>query len=561
MRRGAEAEGVQHAAELLLDHRGVVTGDLEGLEHDLGLVVPDRARAQLIAVADDVVLIGADGQRVLGLQGLHPALRHREGVVAEVDLLLFFRPFEHGEVDDPAELELLLVDQLQLRADAGAGQTGELGEDGGVAGGEEGGVALAQTQACHQGLGRLLTQVLGDRTAPGLLIVRPEDVAQTRLAFALRPRVHAVAEGARTAGRGRDGPDGVLGVRAEDLGEQTETAVAEVVRHVLHLNRVTQVRLVRAVPLHRLGIGQTLKALVLERLAEVVGEGVDAVDRRNRLALAELVEDAVHQRLDGGEDVFLRDEAHLDVELVEFQRTVGAQVFVAEAGRDLEVAVEARHHQQLLELLRSLRQGVELAWVHARRHQEVARAFRRRGRQDRGLVLKEALLDHALADRVDHLGAQDDVLVQGLAAQIQEAVLEADFLRILRLAKDRQRQFGGFRQHFNGQDADFDLAGGQVGVGGFGRAADHFAVDLDDAFGAQALDSFKARRLRVQHQLGQAVVVAQVDEQQAAVVALAVNPARQTNIRARIRRTEGAAGMGAIGVHDRISSENGCRTA
>ena len=40
---------------------------------------------------------------------------------------------------------------------------------------------------------------------------------------------------------------------------------------------------------------------------------------------------------------------------------VGAQVLVAETARDLVVAVHAGHHQQLLEQLRRLRQGVELA--------------------------------------------------------------------------------------------------------------------------------------------------------------------------------------------------------
>jgi hypothetical protein len=217
-------------------------------------------------------------------------------------------------------LNCSLGHQLQLGPDPGAGQAGELGEHGRIAGHEEGGVALAQAQRLHQRLGRL-AQVLGDRAAPRALVFRPEDVAQARLALALRPAVHAVAEGAAAAGRGRDGPDGVLGVGAQDLGEQAETAVAEVLGDVGHLDRVAQVRLVAAVPGHRLGVGQALEALVLERGAEIVGEGVDAVDRRHRLAARELLEHAVHHRLDGREHVFLRDEAHLDVELVEFQRS------------------------------------------------------------------------------------------------------------------------------------------------------------------------------------------------------------------------------------------------
>ncbi len=133
--------------------------------------------------------------------------------------------------------------------------------------------------------------------------------------------------------------------------------------------------------------------------------------------------------------------------------------------------------------------------------------------------------------------------MQGLAAQVEVAVLEADVLRVFGLAEDRQRQFGGFRQDLDAGDAQLDLAGRQVGVHDRGLTGHDLAVDADDALGAQAFDGLEARRLRVQHQLGQAVVVAQVDEQQAAVVALAVDPARQADIRARIGQTEGAAGV------------------
>ena len=80
------------------------------------------------------------------------------------------------------------------------------------------------------------------------------------------------------------------------------------------------------------------------------------------LPLREFLEHAAQHRLDGGEDVVLGDEAHLEIELIEFaRRTVGAAVLVAETRRDLEIAVEARHHDQLLELLRRLRQRIELS--------------------------------------------------------------------------------------------------------------------------------------------------------------------------------------------------------
>ena len=122
------------------------------------------------------------------------------------------------------------------------------------------------------------------------------------------------------------------------------------------------------------------------------------------LPLGEFLEHAAQHRLDRVEHVLLGDEAHLDIELVELAgRAVGARILVAEAGRDLEIAVEARHHDELLELLRRLRQRVELAGMDARRHEEVARAFGRRRGQDRRLEFEEALLLHAAADRVDDL--------------------------------------------------------------------------------------------------------------------------------------------------------------
>ena len=52
----------------------------------------------------------------------------------------------------------------------------------------------------------------------------------------------------------------------------------------------------------------------------------------------------------------------------EYVKKFGAQVFVAEAARDLEVFIKARAHQKLLEKLRTLRKRVEAARIYAARH-------------------------------------------------------------------------------------------------------------------------------------------------------------------------------------------------
>ncbi len=193
-------------------------------------------------------------------------------------------------------------------------------------------------------------------------------------------------------------------------------------RDILHDNRIAQIRLVGAVFAQRLRECNPWPVL------------------RHRFAFCKVLEHACDDRLHRGEDVVLGDKAHLDVELVEFTRQpVGARVLVAETGRDLEIAVEARHHQELLVLLRGLGQRVELARMDPRRHQEVACALRRGCRQDRGLKLKETLILHALAHGIDDRAAGHDVLMQLLAAKVEETVFEPYVFRIFLLAEHRQR--------------------------------------------------------------------------------------------------------------------------
>ncbi len=248
------------------------------------------------------------------------------------------------------------------------------------------------------------------------------------------------------------------------------------------------------------------------------------------LPSGEFLEHAAQHRLHRAQDVVLRHEAHLHVELVELAiEAVGARVFVAEAGRDLEIAVEPGHHQQLLVHLRGLRQRVELARMQARGHEEVARAFGRRSSQDRRLELVEADIAHAAAHRGDHPLARHDVGVHRLAAQVEEAVFEANVLRIFRLAEDRQRQFLGLRQHLDLGGEDFDLAGGEVRVDRGRVAVLDLTVDPDHPFAAHLFGSGEGGRIRIGDDLRDAVMVAQVDEKQPAMVAHAVNPARKTD--------------------------------
>src|SRR5262249_35526816 len=119
-------------------------------------------------------------------------------IMGEVDLLLVLVPFEEREIDDPAKLETVAIDQVQLFADLGARLAGKLVEFRRLAGDEEAGVALIEAELGADRFGALRTDVLRKRAGASehRTFLAPEDVTEARLPHRLRPGVHAVAEGA-----------------------------------------------------------------------------------------------------------------------------------------------------------------------------------------------------------------------------------------------------------------------------------------------------------------------------------------------------------------------------
>ena len=150
---------------------------------------------------------------------------------------------------------------------------------------------------------------------------------------------------------------------------------------------------------------------------------------------------------------------------------------------------------------------------------------------------------------VDDCAARHDVLVQLLATQVEETVLKPDVLRIFLVAEHRQRQFAGRPQHLDLADIDLDHAGRQFRIVGAGGTAAHLAVDPHHPFRTQLFGVLECRRIRIGHALRQAVMVAQIDEQHAAMVADAMAPARQPDGLADVALAERAAGVGPVAMH------------
>ena len=102
--------------------------------------------------------------------------------------------------------------------------------------------------------------------------------------------------------------------------------------------------------------------------------------------------------------------------------------------------------------------------------------------------------------------------MQRFATQIEETIAQAHIFRIIRLTEYRQGQITGFRQHFHLSDVDFHLARVEIGVFRVIIARHHFAFGANHAFGTHRFCQCKMWAGRLNNQLRQTEMVAQINK-------------------------------------------------
>ena len=120
--------------------------------------------------------------------------------------------------------------------------------------------------------------------------------------------------------------------------------------------------------------------------------------------------------------------------------------------------------------------------------------------------------------------AQDEVFLHHFAAQVDGAVFEADFFGDVVFVQLEGQRFG-FGEDGQLFAEDFDFAAGEVGVFGAGGAQADAAFDGEAVFVAHLFGEGEGvGGVWVDDDLHEAAAVAQVDEDDAAVVAATVYP-------------------------------------
>jgi hypothetical protein len=136
--------------------------------------------------------------------------------------------------------------------------------------------------------------------------------------------------------------------------------------------------------------------------------------------------------------------------------------------------------------------------------------------------------------------------VDALVAQVEEAVAEPQLLGRLGVGVHGERQRLGGAQNLDLAHGDLDGARRELGVHGVGRAGLHRAADRDHRLGPQTLDELEDGARHVDDALGDAVVVAQVDEEELTVIALSMHPPGEPHRLPGVRLAQLAAGVAAV---------------
>src|SRR3989449_1421784 len=347
-----------------------------------------------------------------------------------------------------------------------------------------------------------LGEELRYRRAPALRLPMPEGEALCSVAAGgLGKGIDLLAADCHRNAKTAHHPAGI-----QRLPENLELGAREDRRQLLDLEPVSKIGLVHPVPKDRVRVGDT---------ADGCGQG------HAKHLLPDVREAAFYDV----EHVVLSDEGQLEIELGELRLAVGALVLVPVAAHDLEVAVHAGHHQELLVELRRLRERVDVAGLQAAGNQVITRPFWGTADQNRRLDLNKAFVVEKIPNSLGHPVPELEIPGHPLPPKIQVTVAKAQLLIDHAILVDSEGRRLCAVEDIDPLRIDLDRTGGELLVFRSRWALDDRATDVDHGLQPQ----LAARRMRlgmhrIELHLDDPTSVAQVDEDQAAQVTPAVHP-------------------------------------
>jgi hypothetical protein len=144
--------------------------------------------------------------------------------------------------------------------------------------------------------------------------------------------------------------------------KEWKTTCREVLRQVFEVHIKADIWLIWTIGIDRFFMSESFERFIIVQ--------------RNYLFFSNWFDEIFRERLSDSKYIFLFDEAHLAIDLVELTWvTIRAWIFISETWSNLEVLIHTTYHEELLVLLWCLRESIEFAMMEARWNEVVSSSF------------------------------------------------------------------------------------------------------------------------------------------------------------------------------------------
>ena len=291
-------------------------------------------------------------------------------------------------------------------------------------------------------------------------------------------------------------------------GENLELHILHQVSDIDQFKRTTQIGAIVAKAAHRLGVAHTRKWI-------------------RKLYIQHIGEECANHLLHHTHDLLFIDKGHLHIDLGKFRLAIGSQILVTKTAHNLVVTVHARHHQQLLEELRRLRQGKKFAIVGAAGHQVVASTLGCGACQHRCFNIEKTPVIEKMTQMAGDCCAQLHAFLHLVAAQIDIAIAQTQiFTNMILVHLDRWSL--GMVQNFKLFAQNLDFACRQIRIGRPFRTLPDQSLDAQHKLIAYMLGCRKdILDIGVIDDLHQTLPVTKIDKNHPAMITPPMNPSTE----------------------------------
>ena len=246
MRRRPIPERIQHPPKPRLNLVGPIPRNLKRLQHHLRLMIPYRPARKLNPITNNIILKRLYGQRVLPLQRRHPALRHRKRIMRKHNLLLLLIKLIHRKIHNPTKPKFSSRNQPQILPQPSPHNPRKLRRIQRLPRRKKHRIPGRQPTQNPNLLRPLRIQILSNR--PQRPAFAERNIPQPPSPLRPRPLIQLVKKRPRIPPRTlrRNRPNNPA--PPNNLRKQPKPGIPENLRHIHNLNRVPQIRLIRAIP-------------------------------------------------------------------------------------------------------------------------------------------------------------------------------------------------------------------------------------------------------------------------------------------------------------------------